>query len=59
MGAPESERLVAYLDVAIVQQSSTLLSDRGNRTYINSARRIISGEVLKYRNEDRWAIPRH
>ena len=31
-------------------RSSTCRSDRGKRTYIITARRITSGEVLKYRN---------
>ena len=31
-------------------RSSTCRNDRGKRTYIITARRITSGEVLKYRN---------
>ena len=31
-------------------RSSTFRSESGNRTYIITARRMISGDVLKYRN---------
>ena len=33
-------------------------SDGGNRTYIITARRMISGEVLDYLNGERWVMPR-
>jgi hypothetical protein len=39
-------------------RSSTFLSDKGNRTYIITARRMISREVLKYRNGLGLVIPR-
>ena len=39
-------------------RSSTCRNDSGNRIYSITVRRMISGEVLKYRNGDRWVIPR-
>jgi hypothetical protein len=47
---PEPDGLVADVDPALGQQSSTLRSDSGYRTYIITTRRMTSGELLKYRN---------
>ena len=44
---PKSNGLVAHVDAAFVQQIFQFLSDSGNRTYIITARRMISGLVLK------------
>ena len=38
---------MADVDPALGQESSTLRSDSGYFTYISTARRIISGELLK------------
>ncbi len=43
------EGLLAHIDAALVRaKSSTFRRDIGKRTYIITARRMISGEVLKY-----------
>ena len=39
------------------RRSSTLRSDNGNRIYIITASRMISGEVLKYRKGLRFVMP--
>lgn len=36
--------------------SSTFLSESGNRTWSITARRMISGKVLKYRKGERWVV---
>jgi len=38
---------VADLDASLMQKISTFRSESGNRTYIITARRMTSGEVLK------------
>ncbi len=53
---PEPHRLVADVEAALVQQSSTLRSDSGNRMYIMTAKRMISGLVLKYLNAEDFVI---
>lgn len=47
---PMPHRLVTDVDPTLKQQSSTLRSDRGKRTYIITTNRITSGDELKYRN---------
>ena len=44
---PEPDGLVAEVDPSLGQKSSTLRNDSGYFTYISTARRIISGELLK------------
>jgi hypothetical protein len=47
---PKPDGLVADIDPALGQRSSTLRSDSGYLTYIITTRRMTSGELLKYRN---------
>ncbi len=44
---PEAYRLMANVDTALWSRSSTLRKDSGYFTYISTARRITSGELLK------------
>ena len=44
---PEPDRPVANLDPTLVKKVLRQRSDSGKRTYIITARRMISGEVLK------------
>ena len=47
---PEPDGLVADVDPALGQQILDVAQRRGYRTYIITTRRMISGELLKYRN---------
>jgi len=44
---PVTHAFMTNVDATLVQQSSTLRNESGNRTYIITARRIILGDVLK------------
>jgi hypothetical protein len=46
----EPDGLVADVDPALANRSSTLRTDSEYRTYIITTRRMTSGELLKYRN---------
>jgi hypothetical protein len=53
---PEPHCLMTDVDAALVQQVFDVRSDKGNRVYIMTARRMISGLVLKYLNGERLVI---
>ena len=44
---PEAYRPVADVDATFMERSSAFRSDNGNRMYINAARRMTSGGVVK------------
>jgi hypothetical protein len=46
---PEPDRLMADVDPALEQQSSTFRSDKGKRTYISTTSQMNSGDELKRR----------
>jgi hypothetical protein len=47
---------VADIDTAFVEQASTFRSESGNRMYSITAKRMISGLVLKQRNGLRFVM---
>lgn len=54
---PVANGPIADLGATLVQQVLTFRSDSGNRMYIITARRMISGLFLKYRKGERLVMP--
>gem|GEM_PF-2688313 len=50
-----SDRFIANIDTAFVK---ALRSESGNRTYIMTASRMTSGDVLKWRNGFGFLMPK-
>ena len=53
---PKPNRFMTYANTSFVQRSYTLRSEGGNRTYSITAKRMISGLVLKYLNGECFVI---